>query len=207
MSKRNSKHDGFLPKHQKKIVLCLAKNGAMTMSQTNKALKGENTSTTRAFHELEKKGFVTAVGTYERRGRRFSKYWLTDRGIGYALLNGANSESTKNNAMLFSKDRMIGCFFELRSVSPEMQNLLDRTMLQVSETRLADFAVQSLSAGFHMGRRELEKTVGIIRKSGECESVLKKLNVMRQSIETLEKMLIESNGEKARSQRYENNAF
>lgn len=55
MSKKILKYDNLLPKHQKKIVLSLAKHGAMTMSETNKKIRGENTSTTRAFHELEKK--------------------------------------------------------------------------------------------------------------------------------------------------------
>ena len=63
MSKLNLKCDYLLPKHQKKIMLCLAKYGAMTMSETNRMLHGENTSTTRAFHELEKKEMVKVRGT------------------------------------------------------------------------------------------------------------------------------------------------
>ncbi len=46
---------GDLPKHQKKIVLCLAKEGPMIIRETNEKIKGEYTSTNRAFHELKKK--------------------------------------------------------------------------------------------------------------------------------------------------------
>jgi len=79
-----------LPKLQNRIVLCLAKHGPMNIRETNKKLRGEYTSTNRAFHELEKKQFVEKVLTQKYRGRKFSKYWLSDRGLVYAILHGSN---------------------------------------------------------------------------------------------------------------------
>ncbi len=74
MSKEKSKYDN-LPKLQKKIVLCLAKEGPLII-ETNKSIKGEYTSTHRAFHELEAEEMITKIDAMSYRGRAFPKYWL-----------------------------------------------------------------------------------------------------------------------------------
>jgi hypothetical protein len=134
MSKLNLKCDYLLPKHQKKIMLCLAKYGVMTMSETNRKLHGENTSTTRAFHELERKEMVKVRGVEPYRGRNFSKYWLSGRGIGFVLLNGANPEKTRSIALAVSEGKLeksIETYFKLRDVSPKIANVLDTLLVLV----------------------------------------------------------------------------
>ena len=114
MSKRNPKSAYPLPKHQKKIVLCLTKHDPMTMSETNRKLKGENTSTTRAFHELESKGIVTAIDKEEYHGRKFSKYWLTQKGIFVALFEGADPDQLLQRTLKnYPNDKTLQCCLEL----------------------------------------------------------------------------------------------
>jgi hypothetical protein len=115
-------------------MLCLAKYGVMTMSETNRKLHGENTSTTRAFHELEKKDMIKVRDTMKYRGRVFSKYWLSGRGIGFALLNGANPETTKRIALNLGQNKLeksIEIYFKLRDVSPKIANILDTLLVLV----------------------------------------------------------------------------
>ena len=78
MSRMLRKRDGswltgneILPKHQHKIMLALAKYGAMNMSQTNRKIHGQNTSTTRAFHELKKKDLIKEVGIKDNMESKF----------------------------------------------------------------------------------------------------------------------------------------
>jgi len=129
MSKKKPKHIDLLPKHQKKIMLALAKNEPMTMSETNRKISGELTSTTRAFHELEKKGMVIEAGRIEYRGRDFIKYWLSDRGVAYALLNGANDETARRVALGISENDALKTYFTLRELGSEIATIIDQTVL------------------------------------------------------------------------------
>ena len=132
----------ILPKHQHKIMLGLAKYGAMNMSQTNRKLHGQNTSTTRAFHELKKKGLIKEIGAKEYHGRHFPEYWLTGRGLAYFFLHAhvflrdkystivkgkafTNYETIENFASLYLKDKIIEAYLKLRSASDRIANLLD----------------------------------------------------------------------------------
>lgn len=86
----------------------------MTMSETNRKLKGGNTSTTRAFHELESKGIVTVIGGEEYHGRKFSKYWLTQKGIFIALIEGVNPDNLLQRTLKnYPNDKTLQCYLEL----------------------------------------------------------------------------------------------
>lgn len=124
---RNQNYDD-LPKLQKEIVLCLANHGAMNITDTNKKLKkGHESATNLAFHKLEKKGkgMIQQVESYKYRGREFSKYWLSGRGLAYAFLHDANPETVSKNASLYMKDKTIEMYLKLRSLSHKIANLLD----------------------------------------------------------------------------------
>lgn len=89
MSNRKTKCNS-LPKLQHRIIMCLAENTPMNIRETNGKLKGEYTSTNRAFKELVKKGCIKKVDVKEYRGNRYSMFWLTDKGLIYAIIHGAN---------------------------------------------------------------------------------------------------------------------
>ncbi len=130
MLKKNRKYVDLLPRLQKKIVLSLAKNEPMTMSDTNRKISGYLSSTTRAFHELEEKGMITEIEKKEYRGQKFSKYWLSDRGVAFALLNGANPNTLERIALNVIEREEIETYLEIRGLSPpKMSTIIDKAIL------------------------------------------------------------------------------
>jgi len=101
----------------------------MIMTDINKGIHGELTSTTRASHELERKGMITEVGIKKYRGREFSKYWLSDRGVAFALLNGANPNQVERLALSLRKNEELETYLKLRSLSPEIADIIDKAIL------------------------------------------------------------------------------
>ncbi len=181
MSKRDVKYDYSLPKHQKKIVLCLAKNQPMIMRQTNKLLRAESTSTNRAFHELEKKQMVTRIEQKPYRGQHFWKYWLSERGIAYALMNGSNPNTVRELTHFAVKNdsekKILEIYFELRSISPEVAINLDRALLQVDNLEPREFLAELVGnmsrVFFLMNDAEEKKFRDILDKSTDLRDAWK----------------------------------
>jgi predicted transcriptional regulator len=175
MSKRNLKYDYSLPKHQKKIVLCLARNEPMIMSETNRKIKGEATSTNRAFHELQKKEMITRTEAIEYHGRRFWKYWLSERGIAYALLNGSNPATLRNVALQViendAEKKILEMYLDLRSISQEIAVDLDRALLHVSNLDASELTIELIDkmsrAFFLMDEAEEKRFRSILGKSAD----------------------------------------
>lgn len=190
MSKSNLKYDYLLPKLQKRIMLCLAKNGAMTMSETNRKLSGENTSTTRAFHELEKKSMIEVKEHIAYRGRKFSKYWLSGRGIGFVLLNGANPEKTKNIALSFENDKTdktTAEFFELRGLSPKIANILDNALVLTPTLSKGEMFGHLFAGISSLNADEKKRFFEVVRKSGEFTDTVQQVKEnMKEFMEGLE---------------------
>jgi len=181
MSKMIRRSDGswltgkeILPKHQHKIILTLAKHGAMNMSQTNLKIHGQNTSTTRAFHELKKKELIKEMGAKEYHGRHFPIYWLTGRGLAYFFLHAdvllkdkyssiikgkafSNYETIEGFASLYLKDKTIEAYLKLRSASDRMANFLDYPMF-----RFGNLSFQEMASYFVM-------TIGLFGKNEALE--------------------------------------
>lgn len=163
------------------------------MSETNKKLHGENTSTTRAFHELERKEMVKVRDTIEYRGRKFSKYWLSGRGIGFVLLNGANAETTKNFALgISSKDKpdtTIESYFRLRSISPKIAKILDESLVlygTLSREEMIGFLLFGL---FSAGEGEKKEFFDAVMKSKDFgESVKEMKGVVKAFLDVLGKI-------------------
>lgn len=171
MLKKNRKYVDLLPKHQKKIVLSLAKNEPMTMSETNRKISGELTSTTRAFHELEKKGMVIEVGKKKYRGRKFSEYWLSDRGVAFTLLNGANAETARQIALSLTEDDKLKTYFELRELSPEIATIIDKAVLHRGIIDFAELVKLLIPEVASTGKAGFEKFFDAIKDS-EFEGIL-----------------------------------
>jgi len=95
MSKQEVKSN-ILPPLQKRIILHLAKSGAQTINETDKAvsgLEGHYKSSYTALKTLEEKKLVkqTEIKTY--RTIEYPRYWLTQAGIFFALVEGADAQT------------------------------------------------------------------------------------------------------------------
>lgn len=181
MSKRNPKYN-HLPKLQKRIVLCLAKEGPMIISETNRKIKGEYTSTNRAFHELKAKEMITKADSMLYRGRQFPKYWLTIRGSAFALLNKANPEKVRLSILkLCQKDEdktATEAYFKLREISPKVASILDRFILLVGKAEPKDLILQLLPEIVSMNENQISEFFSITKKTGYWkyfEETMKKL--------------------------------
>jgi hypothetical protein len=180
----------ILPKHQHKIMFCLAKNGAMNMSQTNRKIHGQNTSTTRAFHELKKKDLIKEVGTKNYHGRQFPEYWLTGRGLAYFLLNiHVASQTIENCASLYLKDKTIETYLKLRSVSESLANLLDHDLFRFGKIKHEEMAGYFVSIVNFYGKNEALKFLGVTTLPEEFYNELKcSLESTKKFLEMLEKI-------------------
>jgi len=101
MSKGKTKGNK-LPPLQKRVVLCLAQEGSQTKNEIKTNIPRLKYAFARVAHykptwlaikSLGQKGLVQEVGTKEYRGRKYSRYWLTDEGVLVALIEGANPET------------------------------------------------------------------------------------------------------------------
>lgn len=192
MSKMIQRRDGswltgneILPKHQHKIVLALAKHGALNMSQTNLKIHGQNTSTTRAFHELKKKGLITEIRTKKYHGRQFPEYWLTGRGLAYFFLhNPFGSETISSFASLYLKDKTIDTYLRLRSASHRIADLLDRPMFRFGNLTFEEMASYFVMTVNFYGDREALEFLQITKLPEEFYVALK------NNLETIKKFIV-----------------
>ncbi len=76
---------------QQQILLHLATKGAKNTNETAKEISAHYRSAHAAFHSLEEKEMITRVGKVSCRGQDYDVFWLTERGLLEALLNGADS--------------------------------------------------------------------------------------------------------------------
>lgn len=170
MSKTKSKYDS-LPKHQNKIVLCLAEKGPMIVRETNTLLHGEYTSTNRAFHELAKKEFIMKVDAMEYRKRQFPRFWLTDKGILYALTRDAKRNTLLEKAeTIFAKDKDKQIFLKLLSKMPEQSlRIIFSLYSPGKEVSFEDVfsLVFSASTSKEKNRQLIEESLDLLAESPE----------------------------------------
>jgi|YelNatPaOPRAMG01_1025707.scaffolds.fasta_scaffold68202_2 hypothetical protein len=95
MSKIRKKGNNNLPPLQKRIILCLAEHGPQTINETvnNMKPKGHYKPTWIAFKSLKAKGLIQKQGSKTYLGRKYPQFWLTEKGIVSALVNGANPKT------------------------------------------------------------------------------------------------------------------
>lgn len=193
----------ILPKHQHKIMLALAKSGAMNMSETNRKIHGQNTSTTRAFHELKKKELITEIGAKEYHGRQFPKYWLTGRGLAYIFLHivvipsgtvhvyekdktifSLKSETIEKYASIYLKDKTIDTYLKLRSASDRIADTLDYSMFRYGNLTYQEMATSFVMTVNVYGDREALEFLDVTKLPEEFYVELK------NNLETIKKFLI-----------------
>jgi hypothetical protein len=185
--KKNRKYVDLLPKLQKRIVLSLAKNEPMTMSDTNRKISGYLSSTTRAFHELEEKGMVIGVEKKNYRGRNSSKFWLSDRGIAFALLNGANPNTLERIALNVREREEIVTYLKLRSLSPKISTIIDEAILFRGVIDVGELIKLLLPEVASLKKADFEKFFDAVRNS-EFKPVLDDhLKRLRKLMNNLEK--------------------
>jgi len=216
MSRKIPKYD-YLPKLQKKIVLCLAQYGAMTMAKTRLRLKDvrmtgdqkpkshHQTATNLAFHKLESENMVNKVGTWPYRGQKFDTYWLSNRGLAFAMKNGAKAETVKRNYECLSHSeedkRALEFYFKVRSVSPKIANALDDFMLAARKVTSQKLLARLISEMVSFDEADMKKVFDMTAEfPGEWKvmlEALKKLSGMaaRVSGKMLSRELEKSKGE------------
>jgi hypothetical protein len=113
MSIKKSKGNN-LPPLQKRIVLHLAENGAQTINETVKGLKGHYKSSWIAFNSLEEKGLIKKTDLKIYRNREYSRFWLTQGGVFVALVEGANATNLLQRTLKsYPNDKTLQCCLEL----------------------------------------------------------------------------------------------
>lgn len=139
------------------------------MSETNRKINGENTSTTRAFHELESKGMLKKIDVMKYRGREFSKYWLSERGMAFALLNSNVGKVSPNTIRghALDYDKTLEIYFKLRELSPKIANILDRGLLLEGRINQEELIKQILGEVIVLGHDEIGRLLNLIRESKE----------------------------------------
>jgi hypothetical protein len=191
----------LLPKHQHKIILALTKYGAMNMSQTNLRIHGQNTSTTRAFHELIKKRLITPIGAKEYHGRQFSEYWLTGRGLAYFFLNApvllkskyatiakgtafSSEKVIEDFTSLYLKDKTLDTYLKLRFTSDKMADFLDRALFFAGNLTFSEMASYFILTVNFYGDREALEFLDVTKLPEDFYVEL------RKNLETIKKFLI-----------------
>lgn len=172
MLNEKRKYGNLLPKLQKKIILSLAENEPMTMSETNKKISGQLTSTSRAVHELEIKKMIAEVAKWEYRGRKFSKYWLSDKGVAFALLNDRNVNTIERIALSIRKNETLETYFELRNISPKIAHIIDKAILlrgKIEPEELVKLLIPEIAS---TEKVDFEKFFNAIEKSEKYEEIL-----------------------------------
>lgn len=182
MSKKELKYE-HLPKLQKNIVLCLAKEGPLIITETNKKIKGSNTSTARAFHDLEERDMICKTRVHlAYRGREFPKYWLSVRGVAFALLNGANPLVIEKFALASSEGedkKGLEAYFALRNTGQEAAELLDRFLLSLGRIEPTELVMRLLPVMLSMSEAQRTKLFEVAMKSEywkHTEQVLTKIS-------------------------------
>ena len=103
-----------LPPLQKRIILHLARNGAQTINETVKSLKGHYKSSLIAFDVLKQKRLIKKTDLKIYRNREYPRFWLTQEGIFVALVEGADSTNLLQKTLKsYPNDKTLQCCLEL----------------------------------------------------------------------------------------------
>lgn len=87
MSKKKTEHHTSKSR-QRRVVQCLAEQGAQTINEAKKNMKADYKATYQAFQSLEKQGIIEKVSIKKYKNQEFSKFWLTREGIINAVVDG-----------------------------------------------------------------------------------------------------------------------
>lgn len=137
-----------LPSLQKLIVLHLAETEPQTMNETAKAISKHYRPSHYSFKSLEKKKLVkkTRLKKYHRT-QKYPRYWLTDKGIIMALLEGASPDKLLKQAKrLYPKAEAAHAFLEIApSFHPEVVKMAYSSVMGKGKIGVAEVILLYLS--------------------------------------------------------------
>ncbi|MEM2995447.1 MAG: hypothetical protein QXI91_05490 [Candidatus Bathyarchaeia archaeon] len=181
MSKKQ-KRGNSLPPLQRKIILCLAEHGALTINECVKIIKHHYKATWIAFNSLERKGLIQKVNIKLYRGREYPQFWLSPEGQLTALLNNANIGKVRENALKYCEETEredFSIFYEIaQSVGPETANKIFRFILEKGKFELSYLP---------MNEKDVEKIVRILKKYPKYRKTLE--NVGEKLVEKIKEVL------------------
>jgi len=121
MSKKQKRGDS-LPPLQRKIILCLARHGALTINECVRKIKHQYKATWIAFQSLKKKGLIKEVSSKVYRGNEYPQFWLTEEGILLSFIEGASKDDLLEKSKTFyPKDENLHAFLDFASIfNPEI---------------------------------------------------------------------------------------
>ena len=125
MSKPKTKSNN-LPSLQKRIVLHLAETEPKTMNETAKAISKQYRPTWTAFKSLAKKNLIEKTSLIKKHRRQeYPRYWLTDKGIAMALLEGSNPDKLlRQTKILYPNAENTHFFLEIAPlIHPEVMKI------------------------------------------------------------------------------------
>jgi hypothetical protein len=126
MSKPKTKSNN-LPSLQKRIVLHLAETEPKTMNETAKAISKQYRPTWTAFKSLAKKNLIEKTSLIKKHRRQeYPRYWLTNKGIVMALMEGADPDNLlKQHKILCPDAEGTHFFLEVASlIHPEVMKIV-----------------------------------------------------------------------------------
>jgi hypothetical protein len=155
-----------LPSLQKLIVLHLAGNEPQTMNETAKTISKHYKPTWVAFKSLEKKKLVRKAATKDYNGRKYPSYWLTDKGMIMALIEGTTSDKLLTQTkILYPEAKNIHCALEMiPNINPEVMKLIYSYAKAKGKLGFAEVATLSILQTTIPTRIETAKELKIILK-------------------------------------------
>ena len=186
------KHKGKgnnLPPLQKRIVLHLAKNGAQTINETVKGLKGHYKSSWVAFNALEKKKLIKKADVKTYRNREYPRYWLTQAGIFVALVERADVHSLlERTVKIYPDDKTLQCILEISPIvglegfQTALSAIQDKGKLDDSDTTRILFAF----AQRHVSIQQFRELIRILKKyPKDYERTKKQISQFRALLDKL----------------------
>jgi len=153
----------------------------MIIRETNKKIKGEYTSTNRAFHELEKKGLIQGVGIRPYRGQEFPRFWLTFESIMFTLLEGSSKNLFKYAEAFLpenqDKDRILATIESAEYLDKRLLQGLYSLLRQKDKLEPKDIVLLTIQVGMTQeiteGLEQMKKIISVFEKYPRLNKELK----------------------------------
>lgn len=184
----NSKvKENNLPPLQRKILIHLAEHGPKTRNEVSDRIGSAYKSILFAFKSLQKKGFIQIVSHKYHRNQGFPQFWLTVNGVGLALLNNANPEKVRENALKSfkkSEDKTaIEVYFKVReSAGPKVAKVLDKLIYSIGKIELPDLLMKLTPQLLSISETEVMKVFDAARKTEYWKLTEEKIKSMMEAL-------------------------
>ena len=167
-----------LPQLQKRIVLCLAKEGMQTRNEVKRKLGSAYKNVLFSFKSLEKRGIIRQMQTKKYRNREFPIYWLTEMGALVALLHGAPKEKLLENVLqLYPNNEILQCTIEMSEyLNPEVFKIGTSAIIGKRKLDIADLmAIITVQMQTDSNMKKLRKALETLKKYPTTHTAFKKM--------------------------------